>query len=109
MCMSCWEREDSPTIDTPAVRRAAAAVRALHDEFCTGGYLHIVVDDWNLEDGNLNFCERVLRADEDRIGTAGLALHGNCLRALRPLSEEERSSALALAEGFWQSCQPEAP
>jgi hypothetical protein len=41
---------------TPAVRAAARAVAEV-DPY---GNLHIVVDDWNIEDENLDSCERFI-------------------------------------------------
>jgi hypothetical protein len=58
MCYECWEEEGKPQIDTPAVREAAAAVGAVYELNGVGGNLHIVLDDWNLEDGSVEFCDR---------------------------------------------------
>lgn len=105
MCVNCWEESGSPQIDTPEVRHAAACVSELHRDHSTGGLLHIVVDDWNLETEHVEWClsEEALRCDRER------APHGpapeiviDTAAALLVLSEEGRASALALARGFWK-------
>lgn len=65
-----------------------------------GGPLHIVVDDLNVDDASLDFCERELDGhwsideaapeDRPRIREIGAAL----ITALRPLAIEDRRAAL---------------
>lgn len=69
---------DKPT-DRPTVPQAIAAIRAyyaLPGNEVTGGNLHIVVDDKNLDDGSLVHCrERALeRGDTEGIALADLLL-----------------------------------
>ena len=52
MCLGCWERSGKPWLVTPAVDEWAPRF-AEADPF---GALHIVVDDWNLDDGSLRWC-----------------------------------------------------
>jgi hypothetical protein len=97
MCEECWATYGNPQIDTPQVRHAAVMIDALYVDHLVGGHLHIVVDDWNLEDGFLSFCamdaeERSGGYDPDEQA---------CADALLALTEEERASALGLQEGFW--------
>ena len=124
MCYGCWEEAGKPTNDTPAVRAAAATVTALyeHPNCIVGGNLHIVTDDWNLEDSNLEFCRHCIehagmmpidddaheihkwyneqkRANPDPPDQ--LAVERACLDALAVLTEDERHAAMALADGFW--------
>lgn len=98
MCRTCWEGHDNVAIDTPAVRLAANMIDAV-DPY---GHLHIVVDDWNLEDGDLRFCEREIEKNERRVSAREIAIEREVLAALRALTEDERASALALHEGFWK-------
>lgn len=93
MCFQCWEEAGSPTIDTPAVRELAALFAGM-DHY---GPLHIIVDDWNVADDDIEFCatytrNRPLTDDE----TAAI-------RLMRGMSKAERASALARADGFWDS------
>ncbi len=118
MCYGCWTEEGSPQIDTPAVRAAAASVAAVYEHSCVGGNLHIVLDDWNLEDDNLKFCDaQIARGGHpedpnhskwytqqklDNPDTPEqLAAERKCHDLFAALSIKERASALALNDGFW--------
>jgi hypothetical protein len=104
------------------VRAAAAAIAEVYEHSCVGGNLHIVLDDWNLEDGNLEFCDgcitgagqmplepdaheahqRYNREKRDNPDPPEqLAAERRCHDLLKVLTEEERASALALNDGFW--------
>jgi hypothetical protein len=98
MCEECWEKWGSPQIDNPQVRHAVAMIADLYREHLVGGHLHIVVDDWNLEDGYLAFCAQDAH---DRSGGYDPEEQA-CADALTACTEVERASALALGEGFWQ-------
>lgn len=50
MCVDCWNEAGRPANQSPEIARAVELVRALYDIHPTGGPLHVVVDDWNLED-----------------------------------------------------------
>lgn len=91
MCVECWQRYGataSPIHED--IRCAAVAVKAVYDEHETGGQLHVVVDDWNLSDATLTFCA-------DRVETPA---ERDCWATLWRLTEQERATVLALAEGF---------
>ncbi len=102
MCLSCWQERGSPAVDTPAVREAARAVRWLYEFAGAGGGMHIVVDDWNLDD-DIAWCldplQNLSHHSED---PAERALEIYAGLALLVLSEEERASALALNDGWWR-------
>lgn len=100
MSYDIWQEHGGLTLDTPEVRKAAAAVKALYDEewlpldnaHSVGGRLHVVVEDYNLEDSFLDYCQESETFDE---------FEQAAYDALRPLSVEERASALALKDGYW--------
>jgi hypothetical protein len=102
MCHGCWVEYGQPQIDSSAVREAARAIAAVYDFSCVGGDLHIVIDDWNLEDDNLEWCAGEIDKNEFHASTEQLASERLCLDLLRPLSEDERASALALYDRFWK-------
>jgi hypothetical protein len=52
MCLDCWDNEGRPFKVTPAVERWAPKFA----EANPFGPLHAVVDDWNLGDGNIQYC-----------------------------------------------------
>jgi hypothetical protein len=122
MCYECWEEYGKPTIDTPIVRAAAEAVAKVYETSCTGGNLHIVLDDWNIKDGNLEFCSKCidgagvmpldgstfegdLRYNAEKLANPDppeqLAAERRCCDLFQQITEEERASALALNDGFW--------
>ncbi len=97
MCWGCWEEAGEPAMVTPAILAAVASVKRVFDLHCTGGNLHIVIDDWNLEDDHLAFCRSAVSR-----GLSGelLAAELDCLDHLGPMSEQERASVLARYSGF---------
>ena len=51
MCSTCWEEHGSPADWTPQTARFIELVGTLYGELghSTGGPLHVVLDDWNLD------------------------------------------------------------
>ena len=112
MCRGCWEEAGKPAMVTPAIFAAVASVKRVFDLHCMGGNLHIVIDDWNLEDDHLAFCRsavsRGLRGDWPDLPL--LASEMDCLNHLEPMSEQERASVLARYSGFTEdSVAPSSP
>lgn len=115
MCYGCWTEEGMPQIDTPTVRAAALAVAEVYQHSCVGGNLHIVLDDWNLEDDSLEFCAKQIAAGgykrsethskvlgvRDDDSPEKLAAEQRCHDLFAALTMKERASALALNDGFW--------
>jgi hypothetical protein len=101
MCIQCWNECGRPEIDSAAVREAAAAVAEVYRHSCVGGNLHIALDDWNIEDGNLDSCASSIRENVHEGDPEQLEAESRCLALLRALGEDGRASALALHEGFW--------
>lgn len=93
MCQGCWTDYGRPAIDNERVRRAVAAVDALYEWHGAGGGMHIVTDDWNVEDDSVAFCrERIQRDGDER--------ERQCLEAVALLTVDERASALAMKWGM---------
>lgn len=94
MCAGCWAEAGSPKIDNEKTRAAAAAIDRVYEFSGAGGNLHIVVDDWNLEDSSLEWCKvnAIVSEQDDEKREAEMA----CYTALRELTEEERYSAMAI-------------
>lgn len=49
MCDDCWHQAGSPTDWTPQTQRLVELIGELYDIHPTGGPLHVVLDDWNLD------------------------------------------------------------
>lgn len=84
MCLGCWEKEGRPFRVTDAVRTWAPKF-AEADNY---GPLHIVVDDWNLDDSNLEFCRNLPESSKDDIAL---------IDAMQVMSWEERWATAILA------------
>ena len=109
MCRGCWEEYGSPEIKTEATRAAAKLAERVYEFSCVGGNLHIVLDDWNIEDENIAWCrERINRIRSgtieqyDDTDPQQLEAEDACLKALEPMTLEERASALAIWDQFVQ-------
>jgi hypothetical protein len=98
MCMNCLlDAGLEKPIDTPVTRAVAVLVN-----------LHIVTDDYNVEDACLDYCESTLdthwSADPREFGASRndiaslIALEREIIAGLRPLSEHERLSAIELGK-----------
>ena len=49
MCFTCYEKAGEPKELPPEVDRFIALADELYDEHPTGGPLHAVLDDWNID------------------------------------------------------------
>ena len=74
-------------------------IEALYEDHPTGGYLHIMLDDGNMDDGFLNFCEGEVNANKFNIPPEAIGIHRDCLAALRTMTEDERLEAYRLFHG----------
>lgn len=101
MCYACYESYHSPKILNWRVVKAAMLISKIYEHDLAGGRAHLVVDDWNLEDRNIDFC---LDANEDYYtddpdNELNKVTH-QALTLLKELTLEERASAMALHDGF---------
>ena len=92
MCIGCYQEMGSPRIVNEATTAAARLVRRVYETHPGGGAGHIVFDDFNLEDDNIEWCIENGPSMDDQTMAA--------LLAFQPLTEDERASALALFEGW---------
>lgn len=56
MCLRCWEEAGSPTELPDDAEELLALIDELYKIEPTGGPLHIVLDDWNLEEAYIEWC-----------------------------------------------------
>lgn len=102
MCVSCWDEYGRPLIDTERTRAAAKLITDLHEEpdGVVGGHFHIVTDDWNLGDDSIRSCIDHSTRNVGGFGDEQLAIERQLGDLLLTLTEVERASALAIAEGY---------
>jgi hypothetical protein len=70
------------------------AINKVYELHGSGGYGHIVFDDFNVEDINLKYCMDEALKQENELAT----LCVDALLKLYPFSEEERNVIVRLAE-----------
>ena len=100
MCFGCYEERGKPAIVNEKTRAVAALVDRIYDLHLAGGLAHIVVDDWNLEDGNIQWCLDYTEANKDREPADLVEACRAALEALLAMTDDERASAMAIHEGW---------
>lgn len=100
MCINCYEEAGRPQIVNERTIKAAALIDNVYEYFGAGGYAHNVVDDWNLDDGNIDFCIDYANKDRpsDPEEEEGRQACLDCLNYMKDLSIDERYSAMAIHE-----------
>lgn len=98
MCYGCYRRHGAPKIDSLRIRKVAKLVDDLYEYEISGGNLHVVVDDFNIEDRHLDFCS-TQPCD---------ALETEIIGEMRRLTVRERASALGIQNGFWNPMERES-
>lgn len=122
MCENCWAEAGSPRIDNEKVRAVQPLIAAVYKYSHVGGNLHIVLDDFNVRDRDLECCQKIIAdggvlkmpagsvaflgvpagtPETDPVSGEQLHAELTCLEALRAMTVEERASAIALFDGFW--------
>ena len=71
-----------------AVSNASQLIKRVYHFYVTGGGLHIVLDDFNIDDADIDFCLSLPLSTVER----------KCAEALRSLSKEERIAALGIED-----------
>ena len=91
MCMGCYEGYGSPRLLSPKIRQCSVMIAQVFDRCPVGGGLHIVIEDWNLEDDHLTSCRKFVETEAE----------ADLLVMLESMTLEERASALALHDGYF--------
>lgn len=102
MCFECYKAAGKPAIINEKTIYAAALVSKVYEFSNAGGHAHNVIDDWNLDDSNINWCIKLIDENDEKTDTNPLQIEAEleCLMALSRLTDDERASAMALHEGF---------
>ena len=107
MCMECWEVYGSPKIVSGKTESCARAIGNVYSHHEAGGALHVIIDDWNLQDAFVNECKEDIEKTEyrndpdDPVPDDRLEAERECVRQLEAMSEEERASAMAIYHGYF--------
>lgn len=103
MCINCYQENGSPSIINEKTLKAAKLINKIYeqDDCGAGGCAHIVTDDWNLSDSDIDYClNDAQKKQSDSISEESTMLCIECLKYLKQLTLEERYSAMALHSGF---------
>lgn len=106
MCRGCWGEYGKPMIISEATLRASRLVARVYGFSAVGGNLHVIVDDWNIED---RFFTGGFEAFDDKVPAAQIAAEREAYGALRHLTLAERASALAMRSGYIPASAAIAP
>lgn len=98
MCYGCWKEEGCPSIVNDKTKAAARLIEELYEYHCSGGYLHIVTDDYNIKQRSIDWCAsdecvEVMERPMDDV-------ERRCQLALADMTDEERGSTIALYEDW---------
>lgn len=102
MCETCWKDYGSPKLYSPEIDEVAYLIGKIYEYSAVGGNAHIVVDDFNIKDENIQFCLDNLKENVHEAEPTQLAWEECALLGLKRLSLSERASALALHNGYFE-------
>ena len=110
MCISCWEEYGKPEVLNDAT---AKGVRLANDVYKqprggAGGNLHIVLDDWNIEDDSIRHCMDTtnLGPNYPNIDTTLTSIERECAEHFLTMTMHERATVLATLDGLVQPGDP---
>lgn len=107
MCIDCYQEAGSPCIINDNVIDAANLININLLLDSVGGYAHIVIDDWNLENEHIEYCiEAANKRSHSWVSEASRLVSLQVLAKLKDLSLEERYTAMAIAEGIIELNSP---
>lgn len=108
MCAGCWMSNGHPVVYNDRVAQAVDLINALYRVAPTGGPLHVVVDDWNVEDGDLKVYQAFRHDGSPWYSDEVMSLARQVSELMRAMGVEERLSTLAHQEGFLADGRPTA-
>jgi hypothetical protein len=98
MCYSCYEEYGKPSIINEKTKHCSALIDSIN---YAGGHAHAVIDDFNFEDSDIDFCLKECTKDSsDMFTRERLAIQVKLLTLMKSLTFDERVSALAINEGW---------
>lgn len=102
MCYDCYKKYGKPAIVNGKTLRAAKLTEMVYKFASSGGLCHIVIDDFNLDDDDVEFCLTNIKNKEngDEFTEEEYAIQQECMEAYLELTINERASALAIYEGW---------
>lgn len=100
MCQGCYLEYGQPSLDSKEINHAAQLIRIIYQESGTGGPLHSILDDWNIENEHMEIHENLLTERERNYSDRLAQTSRDLLEIFKKMTVPERASSLARAEGF---------
>lgn len=95
MCINCWKAYGSHKIKNSKVEHLISAIENVLGYNLAGGNLHIVIDDWNIEDEYIQWCaDNAIPQEENHEQRIA---EEECAQLFLSCTLPERSSALYFA------------
>ena len=97
MCLGCWNEYGCPQIRNEKVEAAVGLIKKVYEFNMAGGGLHVMIDDWNLEDVFFNASakeELIAFQKHHKFTEDQVAAELECFDALAAMTVRERASAL---------------
>jgi len=95
MCEQCWEDAGCPIIRNEKTHEVVELIKQIHEYNAVGSNLHIVLDDFNIEDHSIQWClNNSLKANIHESTKEELAIETRCAELLLGLSLDERNSVV---------------
>ena len=98
MCLQCYKNYGSPKILNDNIKQCAKLISKLYDWQCCGGNLHIVVDDWNIEDNDLKFCKNEIDKNKYNVPKGQIKIENLIYDYMIKMTILERASLLAYSD-----------
>ena len=99
MCYGCWQDYKDSFVYNDKVSKAVPLIRTIYDSNGVGANLHIVLDDWNLEDGHVQFCKEAIFGDKPYHAPV-MDAEKELVILLEAMTENERASSLAIFDKY---------
>jgi len=103
MCIDCWKHYGSPEIVNDITTTLASLISLIYEYHGAGGHLHIVIDDWNLDDDSIKFCLHQIEENHYNYSKEQVESERACAVLMLNSSLDERASALALERTFFDA------
>jgi len=94
-----FEPLEDMDIDYHLLHQVVQAVRSVYDYNAAGGGLHVMLDDGNTADSDVEWLENWLAEQEGSVPWYQQEAERHCLVLFKHLSQPQRDYALAVCEG----------
>lgn len=100
MCYGCWVEYGSPNLQNEVIDIAVGLIGDIYEHSFVGGACHIIVDDFNIGDYSVKFCEQYLEDNLEEWSDEFIDIQRRFLSTFSVMSVSERASALAIYDGY---------